>query len=166
MSALFSGTEQFLHEQIPLTRAMGVHVEKFDATALILTAPLAPNHNHLGTAFGGSLATLATLAGYTLLWLELGDRDSHIVIRDSQIRYLAPVRGELCASAPRIPPEQLLAFRDAYQKFGKARIQLAISMISEGRTCVSFTGTYVALGAASVNQAEAASSTTPNRRNF
>ena len=74
---------------------MGVHVERFDESALILTAPLAPNHNHLGTAFGGSLATLATLAGYTLLWLELGDRESHIVIQESQIRYLAPVRGEL-----------------------------------------------------------------------
>ena len=30
---------------------------------VVLTAPLEINHNHLGTAFGGSLAALATLAG-------------------------------------------------------------------------------------------------------
>ena len=82
---LLRETEAFLHDQIPLTQAMGVRLESYDASGLILTAPLAPNHNHLGTAFGGSLATLAILAGYTLLWLELGDRSSHIVIQESQI---------------------------------------------------------------------------------
>src|SRR5690606_33240492 len=57
-------TEAFLHAKIPLARAMGVRVERCDSEGLVLTAPLEPNHNHLGTAFGGSLAALATLAGY------------------------------------------------------------------------------------------------------
>ena len=69
-------TEAFFYEQIPLTRAMGVRVESYDGQQLVLTAPLALNHNHLGTAFGGSLSALATLAGYGLLWLDLGDRTS------------------------------------------------------------------------------------------
>src|SRR5687768_7425366 len=90
-------TEHFLHEQIPLTQSMGVRVESFDGARLILTAPLEPNHNHLGTAFGGSLSALATLAGYALLWLQLGDRQAHIVIRESTIRYRRPVRGTLRA---------------------------------------------------------------------
>jgi len=69
-------TERFLHEQIPLTRAMGVRVRSWDGEKLWLSAPLEPNHNHLGTAFGGSLSALATLAGYSLLWLLLGDREA------------------------------------------------------------------------------------------
>lgn len=124
---------------------MQVQVERYDATALVLTAPLAANHNHLGTAFGGSLATLATLAGYTLLWLELGERGSHIVIQDSQIRYKSPVRDELRAVAPRIAPDILEEFRLCYAKTGKARLTLGIAIISEGRTCVEFTGMFVAL---------------------
>ncbi len=144
-ASLLRETEAFLHEQIPLTKAMGVQVEGYDNTALVLTAPLPLNHNHLGTAFGGSLATLATLAGYTLLWLELGERGSHIVIQDSQIRYKAPVRGELRAVAPRIPPDLLKEFRRTYAKSGKARLTLAITMVSENKTCVEFTGTFVAL---------------------
>ena len=63
-------TEEFLCAKIPLTRAMQVRVEGYDKSGLVLTAPLAANHNHLGTAFGGSLAALVMLAGYALLWLE------------------------------------------------------------------------------------------------
>ena len=145
IAALLQETEAFLHARIPLARAMGVQVESYDASGLVLTAPLGPNHNHHGTAFGGSLATLATLAGYTLLWLELDDRGSHIVIQESQIRYRLPVRGELRAVAPRLGKVRLAAFRQAYQATGKARLGLPISIASEGKVCVEFKGTFVAL---------------------
>ena len=141
---LLRETEAFLHDQIPLTQAMEVRLESYDASGLILTAPLAPNHNHLGTAFGGSLATLAILAGYTLLWLELGDRSSHIVIQESQIHYKFPVRGDLRAAAPRIGAGTLAAFRQAYENSGKARLTLPITIISGGQVCVEFSGTFVA----------------------
>jgi thioesterase domain-containing protein len=111
----------------------------------VLTAPPGPNHNHLGTAFGGSLATAAILAGYTLLWLEPGDRGSHIVIQESHLRYKAPVRGDIRAVAPRLEEKTLQTFRGTYQRTGKARLTLAISILSEGKICVEFTGTFVAL---------------------
>src|SRR5688572_18436898 len=104
---LLRDTEAFLHQQIPLTQAMGVTVESWDGQLLVLHAPLEPNHNHLGTAFGGSLSALATLAGYCLLWLVLGDRQAHIVVRESTIRYRSPVRGALRALC-RLPAAQEL----------------------------------------------------------
>lgn len=138
-------TETFLHRQIPLTRAMGVTVDRFDETALVLSAPLGPNHNHLGTAFGGSLATLATLAGYTLVWLELAEPGSHIVIQESRIHYKAPVRGDFQAVAPRLDPEVLGEFRRTLDKTGKARLTLTIALVQDGQPCAGFTGTFVAL---------------------
>lgn len=81
--------EAFLHTKIPITQAMGVRVEVFDENHLVLTAPLDLNHNHLGTAFGGSLAAVATLAGYAFLWLALEDRDAHVVIAESSLVYPA-----------------------------------------------------------------------------
>ena len=84
--------EHYLHSQIPLSLAMGAQVESWDGERFIVTAPLEPNHNHLGTAFGGSLAAIATLSGYGLLWLALGDRSAHIVIRSSTMNYRRPVR--------------------------------------------------------------------------
>ncbi len=145
MSDHLRATENFLHEQIPLTRAMGVRVERFDDSGLVLTAPLGPNHNHLGTAFGGSLSAIATLAGYALLWLELGDRDSHIVIKSSSLKFRHPVRGEIRAVCPRIGSEALAAFRGKFARTGKAGISLRVAIVEDGVECVEFEGLFVAL---------------------
>ena len=138
-------TERFFHRKIPLTRAMGIRVEAWDGNGLVLTAPLDANHNHLGTAFGGSLAALATLAGYGLLWLELGDRDAHIVVRHSEIDYRQPVTGTLRAICHRPPEAELGLFRKTFAKAGKARIRLEVSVEEAGRVCTAFSGTFVAI---------------------
>ena len=44
-----------INQNIPLTKAMGLKLLEWDGTALLLSAPLAPNSNHQGTGFGGSL---------------------------------------------------------------------------------------------------------------
>src|SRR5262249_30274076 len=93
--------EDFLQQQIPLTRSMQVKVEAYDGRALVLSAPLSANHNHLGTAFGGSLAALMMLAGYGLLWLELENRRAHVVIRESTIKFHRPVGGTIHATCHR-----------------------------------------------------------------
>src|ERR1043165_843031 len=60
--------ELFLHEMIPLAKAMGVGVEVSDDRSLVLRAPKEQNKPSLNTAFGGSLVSLATLAGYGVVW--------------------------------------------------------------------------------------------------
>ena len=137
--------EAFLHEKIPLARAMGVRVEACDAEALVLTAPLEPNHNHLGTAFGGSLAALATLAGYACLWHALDDRDAHLVIRRSELDYRHPVTGTLRAVCRRPEERKLETFRATFAIAGKARIILDASIEEEGRQCLHFRGVFVAV---------------------
>lgn len=145
MNPDLAATECFFHEQIPLTKAMGVRVEAHDGKQLVLTAPLEANHNHLGTAFGGSLAALATLAGYGLLWLELGNRDAHIVIRRSELDYRHPVTGPLRAICRKPSEAELAAFRTTFAKAGKARVRLAVTVEEAGRVCVTFAGTFVAI---------------------
>ncbi|WP_395735640.1 YiiD C-terminal domain-containing protein [Prosthecobacter sp.] len=142
---LLRDTERFLHEQIPLTRAMGVCVESYDDSQLVLTAPLEPNHNHLGTAFGGSLSALTTLAGYAMLWLQLGDRNAHIVIRESTLRYKRPVQGTLRAVCPRPDVASMTAFRAAFEATGKAHLKLQVQVIHAEQVCMLFEGDFVAL---------------------
>jgi thioesterase domain-containing protein len=138
-------TTAYLHEQIPLTRAMGAQVAAYDGAQLVVTAPLALNHNHLGTAFGGSLNTLATLAGYAFLWLELHDRTAHIVIRKSQVQFTRPVRSELRAICYAPDPAALTGFRESFARKGKARLELRVEIIEDGAVAVTFTGTFVAV---------------------
>lgn len=142
---LLSETERFLHEQIPLSKTMGVRIESFDGHELVVTAPLEPNHNHLGTAFGGSLAAIATLAGYSLLWLLLDDRSCHIVIRESSISYRHPVDGPIRAFSRSPEPAAFGRFRARFEKSGKSRITLRSTIEQGGVACVVFEGVFVAL---------------------
>ena len=142
---LLTETEAFFHDQIPLTKAMGVKVEAYDEHHLVLTAPLDVNHNHLGTAFGGSLSAMATLAGYGMLWLELGNREAHIVIRKSEIDYRQPVRADIRAICRRPDAKAIASFRKKFEKAGKARIRLHVSIEEEGQVCAAFEGVYVAI---------------------
>ena len=62
---------RYLHEHMPLTRALGVSVLAAGQQGVNLAAPLAANINHQSTAFGGSLASLAILAGWSWVWVHL-----------------------------------------------------------------------------------------------
>ena len=137
--------ERFLHAQIPLTVAMDVHVAECSDARLVLTAPLAPNRNHLQTAFGGSLHALATLSGYSLLWWLLREPRAHIVIRESKIVYERAVRGELRAVCDSPSPAELERFRRDFARKGKARIQLDSIIEQNGETAVRFCGMFVAI---------------------
>src|SRR3982751_1707216 len=103
--------EQFLHEQIPITRAMGLRVVANDENGFAVEAPVALNSNHLRTAFGGSINAVATLAAYGFLWVELNDAAAHVVVAESSIRFLRPVRETIRATCLRPDANELEAFR-------------------------------------------------------
>jgi len=55
--------QERIDQEIPLAKHIGIVVESADDTTVVLRAPLAPNGNHKGTAFGGSLYSVAVLSG-------------------------------------------------------------------------------------------------------
>jgi thioesterase domain-containing protein len=140
-------TEEFLHRQIPLTKAMQVALEADDERGLVLSAPLAANHNHLGSAFGGSLSAIMMLAGYALLWLELENPSAHLVLGKCQIEFRRPVRGRIRATCLRPATRVLDDFRKNFARKGKARIDLEVVVEDGAQIAVSFAGRYVALTA-------------------
>jgi thioesterase domain-containing protein len=136
--------EKYFHEQIPITRAMGLRVVAHDENGFVLEAPVALNSNHLRTAFGGSINAVATLAAYGLLWLELGEQDAHVVVAESSIRFLRPVLETIRAICLRPDPEEWAAFRATFGDKGKARIALRVQVVEEGKTAAEFDGVFVA----------------------
>jgi thioesterase domain-containing protein len=143
-----SELEKYLHAKIPLTRAMDVRVVQTGPAQLILEAPLAPNINHLGTAFGGALHTLPTLACYATLWTLLVEAgvDGHVVVKTSHANYRQPVRGAFRASCNRASPGRAAAFIDELSRFKKARMNLeSIVYDSDGKPAVEYRGSFVAL---------------------
>jgi thioesterase domain-containing protein len=86
---------------MPPVAAMAIRAEAFDGEVLRLVAPLSANINDKDCAFGGSLASLMTLAGWgwlTLACARAGIK-AEVYVADSQIRYLAPLYADLKAEA-------------------------------------------------------------------
>src|SRR3954463_13065199 len=121
-SAPLLKAEKFLHEQIPITRAMGLRVVANDENGFTVEAPVALNSNHLRTAFGGSINAVGTLAAYGFLWMELNDAAAHVVVAESSIRFLRPVREAIRATCPRPEPSSLVSSRHQFAGKEKARI--------------------------------------------
>ena len=135
--------EKFLHEQIPITRAIGLRVVAHDEKGFVVEAPVALNSNHLRTAFGGSINAVATLAAYGLLWLELNDASAHVVVAESSIRFLRPVRETIRAICLRPGRDELAAFHSQFAGKRKARITLRVNVIEAGETAAEFEGGFV-----------------------
>ena len=136
--------EKYFHEQIPITRAMGVRVVAHDETGFVIEAPVALNSNHLRTGFGGSINAVATLAAYGFLWVELRDPAVHVVVAESSIRFLRPVRTMIHAICQRPGPEEWAAFQTRFAEKHKARIVLRVKVVEEGEIAADFEGVFVA----------------------
>ncbi len=137
--------EEFFHAKIPLTRAIGVRVSTDEGGAFVVTAPVALNYNHLHTAFGGSINAVATLAGYGLLWMQLRGEAAHVVVAESSIRFLRPVRETIRAVCANPDPRQLEAFHATLRENGKAKMTLHVRVEEHGRVAAEFQGTFVAV---------------------
>ena len=129
-----------------LARHIGITVERADDLGLVLSAPLAPNANYKGTAFGGSLFSVAVLTGWAWLtrYLDATQVGADAVIQESTIRYVAPVHGILRATL--VPPTtaHIEKFRKMLQRAGRGRIRLIVN-IRQGRTLATkFEGVFAA----------------------
>jgi thioesterase domain-containing protein len=141
---MLRAAEKFLHEQIPITRAMGLRVIANDERGFTVEAPVALNSNHLRTAFGGSINAVATLAAYGLLWLEMNDPAVHVVVAESSVRFLRPVREKIRAICLRPLANDLEVFRIRFVEKGKARIALRVNVMEAGQIAAEFEGVFVA----------------------
>ena len=139
--------EAVLREEIPLTQAMGLRVAEASLARVVLAAPLEPNHNHKRTAFGGSLYSLAVLAGWSLLWIRLRDAglDGHVVIAKSEAEYLRPVIEELVATAEADEGVMAIAL-EVYKRKGRAKVLLTSRIGPEGNEGLRFLGTFALVG--------------------
>ncbi len=118
--------EKRIYESIPLSHGLGMKLEAYDGHQLLVSAPLAPNHNHQNTAFGGSLYAVAVTASWGLVELVLQDAGliGKVVVQSGEMTYLEPVDGDffaLCA----LPDDTFLErFHKTLARHGKGRMEL------------------------------------------
>lgn len=140
--------ERALLADIPLARAMQLHVHDYDGDSLRLAAPLAPNINDKGCAFGGSLLSLLTLAGWGLIVLKLREwgRRCDVYVQDSEVRYLAPVWEDFVAAACLADGESWDEFARSLNVRGRARLSVACRVpLATGADACVLSARFVAI---------------------
>lgn len=128
--------------------AMGIHAVAWDGDVLHLHAPIAANTNDKHSAFGGSLASIMTLAGWGLLTLKLQEAGitAPVFVADSHVRYLKPLYTDLQAEARLEPDVDWAHVLRSYHEHGKARAAVGACVRGPDDVLMStLTGRFAAL---------------------
>lgn len=138
--------QELINRDIMLARPMGVIVEAADDAGIVLRAPLPPNANHKGTAFGGSLYSLAVLTGWAWLtrFVACADINADAVIQESSMQFLLPVKGDLRAVIAAPAEAEVDKFRKLLLRAGRARIRLRVEMHQGSQLATVFEGLFAA----------------------
>ena len=142
--------EQFEAEcrtDIPLLDAMQLSFIEYAERSLTMEAPLAPNINNKGTAFGGSIASICLFGGWALLTLSFIDNDIHnteIVVYKSEMTFERPARGHLIVKAT-VDADDFDGCLARLKEKDPSRIRLHINveLFHDEERCATMQGLYV-----------------------
>lgn len=132
---------------MPPVAALGLRIVEASGDRLRLHAPLASNINDKGCAFGGSLGSLMTLAGWGLivLWLAEAGLEADVFVADSETRYRAPLYADLETTAELAEGESREDFLSTLRRRGRARIAVrAVVGLPEGGVATESLSRYAA----------------------
>jgi thioesterase domain-containing protein len=138
--------QQLIDREIMLAKPMGIIVESAEESGVVLRAPLAPNANHKGTAFGGSLYSIAVLTGWAWITRFLATRelDAEAVIQESSMRFLAPVHGEMRSSIEIPAAADIDKFEKMLLRAARGRIRLQVNVHAGATLAAVFDGLFAA----------------------
>ncbi len=139
--------EQFLHEHIPLSKAIGIEVQESSNECVVLSAPLTPNVNHQSTVFGGSASAVAILAAWALLYVRLRQAglQSRLVIQKNTMLYERPIADKFVASSSVGDPSAWKKFQEVFRRKQRARISVKVTIQCNGEKVGEMNGDFVAL---------------------
>jgi thioesterase domain-containing protein len=126
----------FMRDEIPLAQSMDLSLHDCDERQLSLAAPLGPNINDKGCAFGGSLVSVMTLNGWGLVELELRMRgiECDVFVGESTVRYLEPVWSDFVSEARLVNSADWDTFFATLTARGRARIEVICRVPGTGDT--------------------------------
>jgi thioesterase domain-containing protein len=130
---------------MPPVAATGIRAAGFEDGSLRLSAPLVANVNDKGCAFGGSLASLMTLAAWGWLMLRLDEAGlaAEVYVADSQIRYLAPLYDDLVGAAQLAPDQDWPAILRCLRDRQRARATMQAQVFdAAGKAVASLTARF------------------------
>lgn len=125
-------------EKIEPFRTLGFRKEQVGDECVEISVPLSGNRNDKGTMFGGSVYSAMVLAGWKLCVEQARSLglSGDIVVRDSSISFVRPMKTKLLAKAiAQSEPRETARGNYAFDV-------LVSATNTDGKTCAEFKGSY------------------------
>lgn len=123
---------------IPVLDAMQVEVVELERTSVAARIPAGPNVNHFGTAYAGSLFTVAEVLGGLLPRTSLAAEGGVPLVKSVTIDFLRPATTAVVARAS-ITEEEIARVLAEYDERGKSDFELVAELTDEAGTVVGRT---------------------------
>lgn len=145
LASIKSSFEEIINTQIPIVKEMGIKLADYNGTVLKLEAPLDKNINHRFSAFGGSIYSVAVLAGYGIIFLRLRELNlnPHIVVHKSNVVYRLPIEQDFEAICKIEDNENFDNFIEYYKQNKKSRIELNSEVLINGEIAFTLHAKFV-----------------------
>lgn len=127
-----------VHRTVPILGAMGIEVLESEAGRAVALLPFEPNRNHVGTAYAGSLFSVAEVLGGILALSSLTLEGYAPVVKSLSIDYLKPALGDVRATVEMSAEEIERVLAEATAT-GKSNYELAVSVTDENGVTVART---------------------------
>jgi thioesterase domain-containing protein len=139
--------EEECRAEIPLLNAMQLSFIDYEGLSLTMEAPLAPNINNKGTAFGGSIASICLFGGWAVATLAFTENEIHnteIVVFRNEMTFERPARGLLRVRAY-LEPDDFEACLTRLQAGDSSRIRfdVHVELFHDDERCATMQGLYV-----------------------
>ncbi len=120
-------------EKVPIAKEMGFEIVHYDGSVLQMSAPLEANINDKQTAFGGSLASLAMLSGWSYVVLAMPQsaaERSDTVIVESSLKFIRPVKHRFYSEVS-VEASECERFHARFERKGRAKLSLTVTVYDE-----------------------------------
>jgi thioesterase domain-containing protein len=139
--------QKYIETNIPMTTLMGMKIVELSLESVRVAMPHAPNVNHQGSVFGGSIDSLFFVTSWAYVQLLIEDFDPHprIVGRRGRTSFSKPIKSDFEAMV--IIPEETVVqkFLDDLTQHGKGRITAKAAVEYHGELAAEFEGDFVVL---------------------
>lgn len=139
--------QEKLHSEILPTKTLEFKVEHIDDHEMVLSAPLQANINDKGTAFGGSIASLCTITGWSMCWVlsKYLEVECDMVVYESNMNYYRPVTKDFNATVKVPCGAEIENIKAKLEERKKASIELEVLIYEDMKECVKYVGKYAFL---------------------
>ena len=131
-----------LEGTIQIIKEMGIHIEEMRDRYVKVVLPLAPNLNHIGTMYAGSLFTVGEYLGGPMFVASFDHTKYYPIVKALSIQYRRPATTDVTVEAS-LSKEEVAAVQKEADANGKADWKMDLELKDKsGQVCCLMQGVW------------------------